>query len=172
MVISESNKRAYDAQKDWDKLNTTFLMKLVLFSSWILTTSITWYIALYDKVNIQELKIIFTFIVWFSLITILSWLFRIYSSSIQKVIEASIHNVWWKLLNLKDILSKKDFILDWNSWKEEETKKAIKDYEKWENELRNKHINQWIIWNILFYISVISFCLSCVSILILLINIK
>lgn len=172
MAVSESNKRAYEAQKDWDSLNTNFLMKLVLFSSWILTTSITWYIALYDKVNIQELKIIFICIVWFSLVSILSWLFRVYSSSVQKSIEASIHNVWWKLSEFSYTLSKKDHISNWSDEIKQSTKEWIEFYKEGKKSLEIKHNNQWIIWKILFYISIIFFCLTCFSILVLLICIK
>lgn len=172
MTVSEENKRAYDAQKDGDRVYTEFLNKLVLYSSWILTTSITWFIALYDKVNIQELRIIFICIVWFSLVTILSWLFRIHSSAIQKTIEASMHNVWWKLSQFKDRLEKKELISNWSDEIEEKTKEGIKFYEVGHAMLKWKHKNQWILGGILVYICIVFFCLTCISVLFLLINIK
>ncbi len=165
--LSEVNKRAIDAQKDWDSVYNSFIMKIVLFSSWILTTSITWYIALYEKVNIQDLKNIFIFIVIFSLIVIVSWFFRLYISSVQKFIEAWIHISTWEL-------SKLNYNID-NFWEETYlVKQSLLRKEKFEKILEDKnkkHKFKWIIWDILFYTTTISFCLTCVSILVLFFNI-
>jgi hypothetical protein len=164
------NLRALGAQNDWDNQYVQFLNKIVLYASWILTTSITWFIALYDKVNVSELKNLFIIIAWFSLTTIISWLFRILVSSKQKFIEANIHIIAGEIYSNETALLNKGNISNWDQvqWKTQENLEKFKGLKL---DRDKKHKLYWIIGEILFYISIIFFCLTCYVLLILILNI-
>lgn len=122
-IITELITKEDEYKKDSEKLYLDFISKLVLYSSGIVTTSITWFITLSDKSNISELKNYFTFIIIFGFITIVSGLFIVLYNSKQKDIQSDIFRN-----------SQKDFLPWFNRIKVID--KGIifdKKYAKWKN---------------------------------------
>lgn len=77
-------------KKESEILYLDLISKLILYSSGIITTSITGFIALSNKWNISDLKYCFILIVLFWFITILSGLLTVLFCSKQKDIQSNI----------------------------------------------------------------------------------
>jgi len=128
-------ERTIKTQSEWDDLLTQFNNKIVLYSSWILATSVTWFIALYEKSDItKSLQTQFWAIIIFSLIAIFFGLVSLYFSSYCLFCESKIHKAEWKINQSKNIEEKKelykkqDWFLKKNKWFARDSKVSLYIY--------------------------------------------
>lgn len=134
-----------------ENLYFDFINKIIIYSYWIITTSITIFITLNEKWNINELKLFFTLIIFYSFISVLFWMLIkfIYSKFFFNLSEISRN-------------SKKYFL------PELDNSKIMND----EIYLGNKNKNLSFIRFSFFCIMLISFMLSIIFIIILFLNFK